>query len=60
MMQKEKKPNGYWTYEHCYEETKKYKSRGEFRNNAGSAYNAALKNGWLDEFFPPVTQNKAV
>ena len=39
-----------WTYETCLEEAKKYKSRGEFQKNNASAYNVALKNGWLDKY----------
>ena len=32
----------------------KYNSRSEFKTKSGSAYSAALKNKWLDEFFPKV------
>ena len=45
-----KKKNGYWTYETCMEESKKYMSRGEFCKGNGSAYDVAWKNGWLDEY----------
>ena len=44
------RPAGYWTYERCYEEAKKYKSRGELKKNARTAYRTALKNGWLDDY----------
>ena len=44
------KPAGYWTYETCYEEAKRYRSRGEFKKNARTAYRTALKNGWLDDY----------
>ena len=44
------KPNGYWDYERCMEESKKYMSRGEFQKGNRSAYKVALKNGWLDDF----------
>ena len=44
--------NKKWTYETTKEEAKKYKSRSEFEDNNGSAYDAARKNKWLDEFFP--------
>ena len=47
-----KKPNGYWTYETCMEESKKYDTRKKFCNGCVSAYQVALKNGWLDDFFP--------
>ena len=39
-----------WTYDACCEESKKYKSRSEFRKNSGSAYDRARKQGWLDSF----------
>ena len=41
-----------WTYEKCKEEAKKYKNRSEFKMKNGSAYNAALKQHWLNTFFP--------
>lgn len=39
-----------WTYEACYEEAKKYKTRMEFKNGSGGAYTAAVRNKWLDKF----------
>ncbi|MBQ9671558.1 MAG: hypothetical protein IJV34_01735 [Prevotella sp.] len=44
------KPGGYWTYETCYEEAKKYKSRGEFSKKSQTAYNRARIENWLDDF----------
>ena len=44
------KPNGYWTYERCFEEAKKYKTRNELQKGCGSAYIVALKNGWLSDY----------
>lgn len=45
------KPAGYWdSYDHCYEEAKKYKNRKGFQRGSMSAYNKALKNGWLDDY----------
>lgn len=44
------KPAGYWTYERCYEEAKKYHSRSEFKKNSVSAYKTALAKGWLDDY----------
>ena len=44
------KPRGYWNYENCYNEAKKYKSRGEFVKNCPSAYNSAWKNNWLNDY----------
>ena len=40
-----------WTYEKCKEEASKYSSRNEFREGDYKAYQAAWKNGWLDEFY---------
>lgn len=42
-------PN-YWTYERCYEEAQKYKSRHQFQNENGSAYLKALKEKWIDDY----------
>ena len=38
-----------WSYEECKKEASKYKSRCEFRDVKGGAYNSARKNGWLDD-----------
>lgn len=40
---------GKWTKNKCIEESKKYKSRGEFYINSNSAYQKSLKNGWINE-----------
>lgn len=45
-----KKKNGYWNYETCMKESKKYKSRGEFCKGSNGAYNVARENGWLDDY----------
>lgn len=43
------KPIGYWDdFEHCLEESKKYKTRKEFANKCGNAYYYAL-NRYIDE-----------
>ncbi len=44
------KPYGYWNYETCFDEAKKYKSRSAFASNSSSAYKVARKNGWLDNY----------
>lgn len=44
------KPSGYWNYERCLEESKKFKSRSDFALGNSSAYSVASKNGWLDSF----------
>ena len=46
----ERKPEGYWTYETCFEEAKKYKKRTEFAVSSGTAYRYARRNGWLDDY----------
>ena len=45
----EKKPAGYWTYERCLAEARKYKFKMDFRNGSAGAYDAAKDNGWLSE-----------
>ena len=47
-----KKKNGYWTYETCMEESRKYNTRSEFKKGSKGAYNVARENGWIDDFFP--------
>lgn len=42
-------PNNTWTKEKCLTEAKKYKNRRQFNLHAKGAYNAAMRNGWLDE-----------
>lgn len=41
-----------WTYEKTKLESLKYASRSQFKIGSGSAYAAALKNNWLDDFSP--------
>ena len=43
-------PRNYWTKERVADESKKYKTRGEFHDFCGTAYGKARENGWLDEF----------
>jgi hypothetical protein len=48
-----RKPNGYWDIkENCKEEALKYKNRWEYQVKEVAAYRSALKNHWLDEFYP--------
>lgn len=44
------KPVGYWTYERCYEEAKKYKTKSDFQKKSGSCYHVAYRNGWIDDY----------
>ena len=41
-----------WNKETCFEEAQKYKTRTEFSKNCSGAYHVAIKNKWLDDFFP--------
>ena len=51
MPARQRKPRGYWdSYEHCYEEAKKYKNRKRFQRGAVTAYSKALKYGWLEDY----------
>lgn len=44
-------PMGYWdVYDNVYNEALKYKTRTEFKKNAGSAFQSALRHKWLDNF----------
>lgn len=45
-----KVPHGYWTYENCLNEAKKYTSKVEFAKNNNGAYQAAIKNHWMKFF----------
>ena len=49
MILKTTKPKGYWNFENCKNEALKYNTKKEFDDNCTSAYNSALKNGWIDE-----------
>lgn len=43
-------PPGYWTYEKCAEESKKYKTLAEWRMKNQTSYNRARDNGWIKNF----------
>ena len=49
-LEQQQKPHGYWNYEMCYEEAKKYNTRTEVLKKQNGAYESALKNGWLDDY----------
>ena len=38
----------FWTLDKCKNEALKHKTKYEFQKKSGSAYNSALKNGWLN------------
>ena len=44
------KPSGYWDKEHCYEAAKECYSCVEFATKYGTAYQKALKHGWLKDY----------
>ena len=47
------KSKGYWdNKENIRQEAEKYSRPIDFYKNNQSAYNATLKHGWMDEFFP--------
>jgi len=48
----------YYNKEICKQTSLKCKSRREFYIKYSSAYNAAQKNGWLDEFLPCIKKEK--
>jgi hypothetical protein len=47
-----------WTYENTKNEALKYQSRGDFQKGTQSAYNAAKRNGWLDEVCSHMTPKR--
>jgi len=52
-------PQGHWTFSRVRREAKKYRKRSEFLYGTGSAYKAALRNGWLDEVCSHMTQRNS-
>jgi glutamate formiminotransferase len=52
MVQKDRIPWGYWTFDKVKQEVEKYNTKNEFRNGSPSAYAAAYREKWLDDFFP--------
>ena len=42
--------SGYWTYERCYQEAKKYKTQKEFGEKANGAKQFAMKKGWIKDY----------
>jgi hypothetical protein len=47
-----RKPHNYWNYETCKEAAKKCKTKFEFSRIYSRGHSLALKNNWLDEFYP--------
>jgi predicted GIY-YIG superfamily endonuclease len=48
-MKEIRKPNGYWCYDKCKEESIKYETRSDFQKYSSSAYKKSQQNGWLEE-----------
>ena len=46
-----------WTKEACKKEALKYNKVSYFMRKVSGAYKAAVKYGWLDEFFPKTSKN---
>lgn len=44
------KPHGYWTYDRCHEEAKKYKTKREFEKGCPGAYDAVISHKWMADF----------
>lgn len=42
-----RKPDGYWTFDRCNKEAKKYKFKAEFLKNSSGAYSKCANNGWI-------------
>ena len=45
-----RKPKGYWTYDRCLEEAKKYTVKARFEEGSPCACQTARRNGWLDDY----------
>lgn len=46
---KERKPNGYWSYDNCAAEALKYLTKKEFNEKSPSASSIAYNNGWMNK-----------
>lgn len=45
-----RKPNGYWTFERCYAEAKKYITKKDFQRYSQTAYSISNRKGWGKHF----------
>lgn len=52
---KSKPANLKWDYRTTKKAAEKFTTRGAFQKHNQSAYQAAWRNGWLEEFFPPTS-----
>jgi hypothetical protein len=46
------RPYGYWTRERCIEDAKRFTSRNKWDRNSRGAFQAARRNGWMDDCMP--------
>jgi predicted GIY-YIG superfamily endonuclease len=59
MPKRESVPPGFWNVkENCYKESTKYNKMSYFQKGCSGAYKAALKNNWMNEFFPNTIRKK--
>ena len=49
-MASKERPNGYWTYENCYNAAKECSSRKEFYKKYRTGHTHSCKNGWIETF----------
>ena len=47
---REQVPKDFWTYETCFQEAKKYKTKEAFRKGTNRAALVAWNNGWMDDY----------
>lgn len=47
----ERKPDGYWNYDRCYEVALKCKNQSEMRATEGGAECAAARKGWIKDYY---------
>lgn len=47
-----------WTYEKCKEEALKYDTKLEFRKKSNSAYDACVRNKWIDDLCSHMTSKR--
>ena len=45
-----KKPNGYWKYDTCFQEARKYKTQADYRKNSLGAYKVSARNNWIKDY----------
>lgn len=58
-MNKKRKPYGYWNnIKNCLNAAVNYNTRKEFQKNCGSAYNSAIKNGWIEKCYKHMIELK--